>query len=490
MRKRRSPEVGKGPRARVWLAPAICVASVVWLAIAPAGSPLYAETVAPVDVVEVTGAIGVATARHIERALGRAATDHAQLVVIRLDTPGGLVSSTREIIKSIVASSVPVAVYVAPGGARAASAGTYITYAANVAAMAPGTNIGAATPISLGGPGLPEPSPPSPPERKGGGKGATKGKTDQGRASPPQTPEPKTTEERKVLNDAIAFIRSLAQLRGRNADWAERAVRDAATLTASEALHDHVIDIVARDVPDLLAQLDGRTVRVGGAERRLATRGAEVTVIPTDTWTRVLSVITDPNVAYILLLAGIYGLAFEFMSPGMVLPGIVGGISLLLALTALSVLPVNYAGLALILLGIALMAGEAATPGVIALGIGGVVAFVAGTLLLFEPGSVDGLRIAWPVIAAAAGLSALFLIFVIGSALRARRRAVRGGAEEMIDSPAEVVDWQDHAGRVRLRGELWTAHADRGFRPGDIVRVARRDGLKLLVEPEKKGTAP
>lgn len=428
-----------------------------------------------VEVIDVKGAIGVATSRYIDRALRHAAADNAQLLVIRLDTPGGLVSSTRDIIQSVVSSSVPVAVYVAPGGARAASAGTYITYAANVAAMAPGTNIGAATPISLGGPASPgTPARDKPPA----GQDAARDKA----------PAPKTTEERKVLNDAVAFIRSLAQLRGRNPDWAERAVRDAATLTAQEALHDHVIDIVARDVPDLLSQIDGRTVRVGPADRRLMTKSAAIVVIPTDTWTEVLSVITDPNIAYILMLAGIYGLAFEFMSPGMVLPGIVGGISLLLALAALSVLPVNYAGLALILLGIVLMAGEAATPGVIALGIGGVIAFVAGALFLFEPGSLTGVAIAWPVIAAAAVVSVLFIVFVIGAALRARRRAIVGGAEEMINSPAKVVDWQDHAGRVTLRGELWAARADRVLRPGDAVRVARRDGLKLVVEPDPEGT--
>jgi membrane-bound serine protease (ClpP class) len=439
---------------------------------------------APIDVVDVKGAIGVATSRQIADAVRRASDDAAQLLVIRLDTPGGLVSSTREIIQSIVSSPVPVAVYVAPGGARAASAGTYITYAAEIAAMAPGTNIGAATPISLGGPGLPGPTPPQPRDNGHPGKSAgSKGNED-------KAPPPRTTEERKVLNDAVAFIRSLAQLRGRNADWAERAVRDAATSTAQDALHDHVIDVVASDLPDLLSQLDGRVVRAGSAARRLATKGAPVTIIPTGAWIRVLSVITDPNIAYILMLGGIYGLAFEFLSPGMVLPGIVGGISLLLALAALSVLPVNYAGLALILLGLALMAAEAATPGVIALGIGGVVAFVAGTLFLFEPGSISGIRIAWPVIASAAAASVLFMLFVIGAAVRARRRKVVGGAEEMIDSPAHVVDWQDHAGRVRVHGELWEARAERAFRPGDTVRVARRDGLKLLVEPERGGLPP
>lgn len=464
----------------------LCGAAALVGAVAAAGPVVLSADPGPpdpapiVDVASVTGAIGVGTRRQIADAVGRAAADAAQLLVIRLDTPGGLVSSTREIIQSIVSSPVPVAVYVAPGGARAASAGTYITYAANIAAMAPGTNIGAATPINLGGPGLPGTSP----------QPAPRGKSSGSKADSDRAPAPKTTEERKVLNDAVALIRSLAQLRGRNADWAERAVRDAATLTAQEALRDHVIDVVAADLPSLLSQVDGRVLRMGGVDRRLATKSARIVMIPTNTWTRVLSVITDPNIAYILMLAGIYGMAFEFLSPGMVLPGIVGGISLLLALAALSVLPVNYAGLALILLGIALMAGEAATPGTIALGIGGVIAFVAGALFLFEPGSLTGVAIAWPVIAGAAVVSALFIVFVIGAALRARRRAVVGGAEEMINSPARVVDWQDHAGRVTLRGELWAARADCVLRPGDAVRVARRDGLKLVVEPDPEGTPP
>ncbi|HEX9465742.1 MAG TPA: nodulation protein NfeD [Alphaproteobacteria bacterium] len=433
-----------------------------------------------VYLVDVKGAIGVATSRYIDRALRRAGAEHAQVVVLRLDTPGGLVSSTREIIQSIVSSEVPVVVYVAPGGARAASAGTYISYAAHVAAMAPGTNIGAATPIAIGAPGLPSPSPP--PERRGAPGDAK---------SPPEPAAPAiSTAERKSLNDAIAFIRSLAQLRGRNAEWAEQAVRDAATLTAQDALRQHVVDIVAADLPDLLAQLDGRQVTIAGAERRLATKAAATTVVAMDGWTEALAVITDPNVAYLLLLAGIYGLAFEFISPGVVLPGIVGGISLILALAAMTVLPVNYAGLALILLGVALMVAEAATPGVIALGIGGVVAFVAGALFLFEPGSAEfGFAVGWPVIAAAAAASVGFLVFVIGSALRVRRRPVTGGAEDMINRAARVVAWQDGAGQVTLSGELWSARADRSFRPGDRVRIARRDGLKLVVEPDREEKA-
>jgi membrane-bound serine protease (ClpP class) len=446
-------------------------AGIAAILVAASAAPVAgAEPRGPIYVVEMNGPIGVATSAHLERALRRAQADKARLVVLRLDTPGGLVSSTRTIIQSMLTSPIPIVVYVAPGGARAASAGTYIVYASHVAAMAPGTNLGAATPISLGGiPGIPDAQKP-------------KDKS---------TPAPETTEERKAINDAVAFIRSLAQLRGRNIEWAERAVRDAATLTAQEALHDHVVDIVAGSLDDLVTQLNGRHVTVAGAELTLATQGAAIVVIKADWWASLLGVITDPNVAYILLLAGIYGLAFEFMSPGAVVPGIVGGICLLLALTALTILPVNYAGLALILLGIALMIGEAMTPGVIALGIGGVVALVAGTIFLFEPGQAGRtLAVAWPVIAGAATVSALFVLLILGTALRARRRPVVGGADGMIDSLAQVVDWQDHAGRVRLRGELWAAQAKRMFKPGDAVRITRREGLTLTVEPDREGTQP
>jgi len=466
-------------RFRRWRAALLSLAAAA--ALFAARSP--AAGVDPVYVVEVKGAIGVATGRHVDRALKRAAADHAQLMVISLDTPGGLVSATREIIQSMLSAPVPVVVYVAPGGARAASAGTYITYAANLAAMAPGTNIGAATPISLLGPGSPAPAIPQSPERN------AERKTTPAPASPP----PGSTEERKVLNDAIAFIRSLAQLRGRNANWAEQAVRNAATLTAQDALKEHVVDIIAADLPNLLAQLDGRKVTTAGTDHVLKTKGASPVLIATDTWTEFLGVITDPNVAYLLLLAGIYGLLFEFVSPGVVLPGIVGGISLLLALAALAVLPVNYAGLALILLGVALMVAEAMTPGVIALGIGGVVAFIAGAIFLFEPDTGTAgttLAVAWPVVLGAAAASAAFLLLIVGSAFRARRRPVVSGAENMIDTVARVADWQGRVGHVRVHGELWEARAEREFRPGEAVRIARRDGLKLVVEPVSEGTPP
>jgi membrane-bound serine protease (ClpP class) len=413
----------------------------------------------------VKGVISVAAADYVERGLKRAADEGASLVVITLDTPGGLVSSTRTIIQAILSSKVPVAVYVSPGGAQAASAGTYILYAAHVAAMAPATNVGAATPVSLGGvPGVPD----NQPNRE------RNAETQPGSA------------ERKSINDAAAWIRSLAQMRGRNADWAEKAVREAATLTADEARREQVIDVVARDVSDLLAQLDGRKVVAAGTERVLATRNLKTVSIEPEWRDRLLGTLTDPNVAYVLMLMGIYGLLFEFWSPGFVLPGVVGGISLLLALAALSVLPIDYAGLALILLGVALMIGEAMTAGTAVLGIGGVVSFVAGSILLFDPSGVGGIDfgVSWPVIAAAALTSAAFLIVAIGMAMRARRRVVVSGVEEMIGSRGEVIDWDGVRGRVRVMGETWNAHGSSVLSPGTPVRVRKIDGLTLEVEKE------
>ncbi|MEK9952138.1 MAG: nodulation protein NfeD, partial [Curvibacter sp.] len=332
------------------------------LACAPARS-------ATVPVLEVRDAIGPASADYILRGLARAAQSGAPLVVIRLDTPGGLDSAMRQIIQGILASPVPVAVYVGPEGARAASAGTYILYAAHIAAMAPATTLGAATPVAIGMPGVERPAPPRPP---GAGKDE----------APPSAPADAMTA--KQVHDAAAFIRGLAQQRGRNAEWAERAVREAVSLTAAEALRLKVIDVVATDVDALLAQIDGRTVRLHAGDLKLATRG-----LATETWLpdwrqRLLSVIANPSFALILMMIGIYGLFFEFSSPGFGVAGVAGGICLLLGLYALQMLPVNYAGLGLILLGLALLGAELLTPAFGVLGVGGVVAFIAGALLLFE----------------------------------------------------------------------------------------------------------
>jgi membrane-bound serine protease (ClpP class) len=415
----------------------------------------------PVLVVNIDGAISVAAARQLSRAIDRAKQESARAIVIRLDTPGGLVSATRDIIRDIIAAPVPIVVYVAPSGARAASAGTFIVYASHLAAMAPGTNLGAATPIQMGG--LP--------------------------GAPPQKDDKKSNEpaaaERKAINDVVAFLRSLAQLRGRDVDFAEKAVREAATLTAEEARKQGVVEIVAGSVNDLLAQADGRKVTIGSEERTLSTRDAMVTVVEPDWRTKLLGVIADPNIAFILLLVGVYGLLFEFLSPGALLPGVLGGICLLLALVALSVLPVQYGALGLLLLGIALMVGEAFTPGIGVLGLGGLVAFLVGSFFLFEQeGSTIDLGVSMPVIIGAAITSAGLTFVIIGAAMKARQRQAVTGWEEMIGNRGTVVTWHADHGSIRIRGEIWSARSDKELEPGGSVRVVGRDGLTLMVEPE------
>jgi membrane-bound serine protease (ClpP class) len=422
----------------------------------------------PALVIDIKGAIGFVAAGQLAKALERAATQGAPVVVVRLDTPGGLLSSTREMIQAILASRVPVAMYVAPNGARAASAGTYLLYASHVAAMAPGTHLGAATPIPLSAPGMPGAPPPSKP---------TPGTDKQSES------DPASVSARKSLNDAVAYIRSLAELRGRNADWGEKAVRDAATLTASVALKEKVVDVVAKDVEDLLSQIDGRTVAIAAGEVRLATKGRGIVEIKPDWKMQVMSAITDPNIALILLMLGVYGILFEFWSPGVVAPGVIGGISLIVALTALSVLPVNLGGLALLLFGIALMVAEAFTPSFGVVGLGGIVAFVLGALFLFDPAQTDiPIRVSWQVVAGMAVLSAGFFMGLLGFAAKARQRAVRTGAEQMIGSTGEVVSWAQDEGRVLVLGEIWAARSSKGLAKGQKVRVVGRAGLMLSVE--------
>jgi len=419
---------------------------------------------APVLLLTHKGAIGPASADYLHRGFAKAAELHAQLVVIEMDTPGGLDTSMRAIVQDILASPVPVATFVAPKGARAASAGTYILYASHIAAMAPATNLGAATPVAIGG-----------------GPDAAPEKSDQRGEAPTSTAQ---TLARKQRQDAQAYIRGLAQLRGRNAEWAEKAVREAASLSAEEAKKLKVIDLIADDVPQLLKALDGRKLALAGGEATLATAGAELVDYQPDWRSRLLAVITDPSVAYILLLIGMYGLLFEFYNPGMVAPGVVGTICLLLALFAFQLLPVSYAGLALIVLGIGLLVAEHFAPGFGVLGFGGIVAFVIGSVMLIEPGSA-GYRIPWSLIAVMTIASASLLLAALGLVVRSRRRPVVSGREEMIGASGEVVDAS--GGFARIHGELWKVRASSPLERGARVRVVGIEGLVLAVEALQKG---
>lgn len=413
---------------------------------------------AAVWVLGIDDAIGPASADYLVRSLDQAQAQGAQLVVIRMDTPGGLDSAMRQMIKAILASPVPVATFVAPSGARAASAGTYILYASHVAAMAPGTNLGAATPVQIGAP------PGTPKDDK------AKGSNDE-------------TLARKQANDAAAYIRGLAQLRGRNADWAEKAVREAVSLSASEALRLNVIDQVADDLPDLLRKLDGKTLTVAGQPRLLQTAGASLVEHLPDWRTRVLAVITNPSMALILIMIGVYGLLFEFMNPGSTLGGVVGGICLLLALYALQLLPVSFAGVALILLGIAFMIAEAFLPSFGVVGFGGIVAFVVGALILIDT-DAPGFGIPLALIGTLAVLSALLIGGVLGMALKARRRALVSGDAGLVGSlvtVTQVMAGNPFCGFVLAQGEQWQAQCAAPLQAGQNVRVTARHGVMLEV---------
>jgi membrane-bound serine protease (ClpP class) len=381
----------------------------------------------------------------------------------------------RDMIQAILAADVPVVTFVAPSGARAASAGTYLLYASHVAAMAPATNLGAATPVQIGG----SPAEPQPPATRPRSE-APRDKDAGGQDEPAR---PGSAMERKAVNDSVAYLRGLAELRGRNVDWAERAVREGASLPADEALAANVVDLVVSDLPELLRAIDGRPVKLQSRETVIRTQGIVLREVETDWRTELLQLVTNPNVAYLLMLIGIYGLLLEGYNPGSIVPGVVGAISLLLALFAFQVLSVNYAGLALIALGVLLIVAESFVPSFGALGLGGIVAFVIGSVMLLD-NDVPGYDIAWPLIAGMGLVGSLVLLGIVSFAVRARRRPVVSGREGLLREHAEAVEAFDHRGLVRVHGELWNATSRAPVAAGQRLRIVRIDGLTLEVEPD------
>jgi membrane-bound serine protease (ClpP class) len=438
-------------------------------------------------ILTVDDAIGPATRDHIVRNITLAEKDGVEVVVLRLNTPGGLDASMRDIIRKILAAEVPVVTWVAPAGSRAASAGTYILYASHVAAMSPATNLGSATPVQIGG-GESDKSPSSWERARDALKKSRDG--DEGVNA---TEEPKNLPDdamgRKVVNDAVAYIKGLAERHGRNAEWAERAVREAVSLTASEALQQGVVDVVASSLPELLEAIDGREVRMESGTRTLQTASLTTIEIETDWRTELLAIITNPTLAYLLLMVGIYGLILEGYNPGSLVPGVIGGICLLLALYAFQILPVNYAGLALILLGMALIGVELFVPAFGILGIGGIIAVVAGSVILFE-GDMPEFRVNTAVIAGMGAGSALVFGGVVWVAARTLRRPRQSVRESMSGLEAEAIqDFTDGFGRVHLRGEDWAARCAHPVRKGDKVRVIalEDEGLVLSVTLVQSG---
>ena len=403
---------------------------------------------------EVKGPIGPPSVSYIERALKDASSRQSPLLILQLDTPGGLDASMREIIKLLLTSPVPVVTFVAPSGARAASAGTYILYASHVAAMAPGTNLGAATPVQMAG------------------------KTNPGN----KEPDGESDMQRKIIKDAEAYIRSLAQLRGRNVEWAVKAVRNAKSLSAEEALQKNVIDIVATHVPDLLAQLDGKEIKLINQTKVLQTSGLTIKKIEPDWHTQLLSFITNPNVAYILMLIGIYGLIFEFASPGTLIPGIVGTVSLMLSLYAFQVLPISYAGFALMLFGLALMIAEAFAPSFGILGLGGGLAFIIGSIFLMDT-SAPGYGISPALVGTLGLLNLAFFAFVLGAVIQARKRPVVTGTDIMVGTKAVALEDFGSEGKVKTKGEVWQARSPVPVQADQDLKITGTDGLVLLVTP-------
>ncbi|MBT8104727.1 MAG: nodulation protein NfeD [Woeseiaceae bacterium] len=441
--------------------PAILTAFLVLVCNASVG----ASTAGVVEM-NIEGAIGVTTADYVGDGIERAVETGAELLIISIDTPGGLMKPTRGIIQQILASPVPVVVYVTPAGARADSAGTYILLAAHVAAMTPTTHIGAATPVPLIGGGAP------------GGDEGDESEDGSGDAM-----------DRKIVNDAVSYIRALAERRGRNADWAETAVTEAATLTAAEALENNVIEIIAEDRQDLLQQLDGREVELPSGTKTLSTASAEIETFEPNWRLRLLGVISNPEIVLILGLIGLYGLMYEGWNPGAIVPGVVGAICLLLAAYGLQVLPVNYAGLALIIVGVALMVAEAYAPSFGALGIGGIAAFVFGAIIMFDT-DVPGYGISYTFVIGIAVVFAALLIWLVGYLLRLRRRGAVSGRGSIIGGVATALEDFTGDGKVWLEGEAWHARSAASISKDQDVVVRAMDGLILVVEPLPRGADP
>lgn len=414
----------------------------------------YSQSVKPPTAIleNLKGAIGPVTADYVERGIKKAVSQKASLLILQIDTPGGLDTSMRSVISQIINSEIPIVSYVAPSGARAASAGTYIVYASHIAAMAPGTNLGAATPVSIGG-----------------------NESESNKM---------TASEKKSLNDASAYIRSLAQLRHRNIAWGEKAVLSGASISATEALQMKVIDVVAVDLKDLMTQINGRTVQLKNRQQQLNTVNIKIENFNPDWRSQFLSIITDPNIAYILLLVGIYGLIFEFMNPGFVLPGVAGLICIFIALYAFQLLPINYAGLILIIIGMAFMVGEVLAPSFGALGIGGIIAFVIGSVMLMDTQN-PGFKLLIPIIVAVTLVTVGFLVLLMQLVLRAHKKPIVSGKEELIGSIGKVIkaEGDEHRPRIRVRGELWQIESEYPLENGELVKVVDLDELILKVEP-------